>query len=395
MMEVIHWAGRQVHPDITHEQLAIEIAQIRSMRFSGLSEKGLVVLCLLRGCRITGRESREELINHLKRQEGFFAKIRRKTRRWLGKRVEKMIGDPTQATPPPSQEPVNQPTGPVSGPRPQALREEVEDSGFFGGIANRVKRQADSYVNQKLDEIEARIDRKLDEIDRRLAEWRDKEIANRIRILKITLWASVFVAGVVFDLFVYSGGNETMEPTRPPASVHHAYLTYGPRQYYQKYGFSYRNPHEPIIRELIRQILLTWDPDCSFGLDLAAGSGEVTLAVRDVRPKSLLEGVDPYTHLLYTTRTGLPCLPLSFEDIAAGALRGRCYSVVFCSFALHLLEESRLPGLCWALGEVSDQWVILTPHKRPVIRPQWGWDLKHQMLFQRVRARFYQRTTKR
>ena len=38
--------------------------------------------------------------------------------------------------------------------------------------------------------------RKLDEIDRRLSEWRDKEIANRIRILKITLWASVIVAGI-------------------------------------------------------------------------------------------------------------------------------------------------------------------------------------------------------
>ena len=45
------------------------------------------------------------------------------------------------------------------------------------------------------------IDRKLDEIDRRLAEWRDKEIANRIRILKITLWASVIVG--VFSL-IYS-----------------------------------------------------------------------------------------------------------------------------------------------------------------------------------------------
>jgi len=36
----------------------------------------------------------------------------------------------------------------------------------------------------------------LDEINRRLAEWRDKEIANRIRILKITLCASVIVAVV-------------------------------------------------------------------------------------------------------------------------------------------------------------------------------------------------------
>jgi len=63
-------------------------------------------------------------------------------------------------------------------------------------LASRVKRTADSYLNQKLDEVEARIDRKLDEIDRRLAEWRDKEVANRLRILKITLWASVIVAAL-------------------------------------------------------------------------------------------------------------------------------------------------------------------------------------------------------
>ena len=73
------------------------------------------------------------------------------------------------------------------------LKEEIEESGLLGGLTNRIKKSADSYVNQKLDEIEARIDRKLDEIDRRLAEWRDKEIANRLRILKITLWASVIV----------------------------------------------------------------------------------------------------------------------------------------------------------------------------------------------------------
>ena len=80
------------------------------------------------------------------------------------------------------------------GQRTATIKDDIEESGLFGGIASRVKKTADSYINQKLDEIEARIDRKLDEIDRRLAEWRDKEIANRIRILKITLWASVIVA---------------------------------------------------------------------------------------------------------------------------------------------------------------------------------------------------------
>ncbi len=42
----------------------------------------------------------------------------------------------------------------------------------------------------------------MDEIDRRLAEWRDKEIANRIRIMKITLWVSVIV-GVVSLIYSY------------------------------------------------------------------------------------------------------------------------------------------------------------------------------------------------
>ena len=82
---------------------------------------------------------------------------------------------------------------PASG-KSATIKEEIEESGLFGGISNRVKKIADQYLNQKLDEIEARIDRKLDDIDRRLAEWRDREIANRIRILKITLWASVIVA---------------------------------------------------------------------------------------------------------------------------------------------------------------------------------------------------------
>src|SRR5205823_7516844 len=83
-----------------------------------------------------------------------------------------------------------------------SIKEEIEEAGLFGGIAGRIKRSADEYLNQKLDEIEARIDRKLDEIDRRLGEWRDKEIANRIRILKITLWASVIV-GVCSLIYSY------------------------------------------------------------------------------------------------------------------------------------------------------------------------------------------------
>ena len=75
-----------------------------------------------------------------------------------------------------------------------SLREEIEHSGLMGGVARRLKGAADEYVAEKLDEIERRIDRKLDEIDRRLCEWRDREVSHRLRIIKITLAASVLVA---------------------------------------------------------------------------------------------------------------------------------------------------------------------------------------------------------
>ena len=199
LIDAVHWAGKTPPVGAANEQLAIEIVQHRSMRFTGLSDRGLLALALLRGCALDGVSSREELIKQLKKQEGLYSKFKRKTRGWVGKRIGYLIGDETTAATP-ADSPATATSGQsprpadVGGPRKQALKEEIEEAGFFSGIANRVKRQADGYVNQKLDEIEARIDRKLDEIDRRLAEWRDKEIANRIRILKITLWVSVVVA---------------------------------------------------------------------------------------------------------------------------------------------------------------------------------------------------------
>jgi len=194
LVDVLEWAHRPIVPGASLEQMAMEILHLRSMRFNGLSDRGLFALAQLRGCQLQGSVTRDDAIKLLKAQEGFFAKMGRKTRGWVGKRLERMMGDSTTTPPASSGAPVGSTTVTDAPPRHQPLKEEIESSGFFGGIANRVKRQADSYVNQKLDEIEARIDRKLDEIDRRLAEWRDKEIANRIRILKITLWVSVIVA---------------------------------------------------------------------------------------------------------------------------------------------------------------------------------------------------------
>jgi hypothetical protein len=204
MLDVIRWGRRPVTFNATKEQIAQEIARIRSMKFAGLSQRGLAVLARMRGLPASSEDAVPLLIKRLKKQEGLFSKLNRKRRAMLGSIVSNMIGDnsaasdyqylPSQQGPAAPNAGASASTTTAPPPNVGTIKDEIEESGLFGGIAGRIKKSADSYVNQKLDEIESRIDRKLDEIDRRLAEWRDKEIANRLRILKITLWASVIVA---------------------------------------------------------------------------------------------------------------------------------------------------------------------------------------------------------
>jgi hypothetical protein len=235
MLDVIRWGRRPVPINASKEQIAFEILKTRSMRFEGLSERGLAVLARLRGVELSPGDTVPLMVKKIKKGEGFFARLNRKRRAMLGAIVAKMMGEDGSSSEyqflPPQHEggpattvgtTATAAAGPASAAaRDRSIKEEIEESGLFGGIAARVKKTADSYINQKLDEIEARIDRKLDEIDRRLAEWRDKEIANRIRILKITLWASVIVAALSL---VYSYIRVYFTPKsgpsqNPPANV--------------------------------------------------------------------------------------------------------------------------------------------------------------------------------
>ena len=204
MIDVLHWGGRTASATMSRERIALEIAKIRSMKFGGLSHRGLVVLGKLRGLDVNDADDVPQVIAKLKGQEGFFAKLGRKRRHMVGKWVSRMIGDTDEAAeergqlPPPANREeaarASASNGHQGRPDPRRkLQDEIEDVGLIAGLTSRVRRTADTYLNQKLDEIEARIDRKLDEIDRRLAEWRDKEVANRIRILKVSLWATVVV----------------------------------------------------------------------------------------------------------------------------------------------------------------------------------------------------------
>lgn len=206
MLEVVRWGRRPVAANASKEQLALEIARIRGMRFDGLSDEGLRALARLRGVKCSKADERALVLRKLRRKEGVFGQLNRKRRSLVAALAAKVVGEedadaPYRFLP---AEPSDDPASAANPPPPMSprLRHEIEDRGLFGGLADRVRRSADTYVNAKLDEIEVRIDRKLDEIDKRLAEWRDKEIANRVRILKITLWASVIVS-IVSLIYAY------------------------------------------------------------------------------------------------------------------------------------------------------------------------------------------------
>ncbi|KAL0960819.1 hypothetical protein HGRIS_005838 [Hohenbuehelia grisea] len=48
--------------------------------------------------------------------------------------------------------------------------------------------------------------------------------------------------------------------------------------------------------------------------------------------------------------------------------------MVICSFALHLIESpSELFSVLWELSNKSRWLVILAPHKKPEVKDSWGW----------------------
>lgn len=186
MLDVVVGARRPVRQSASKEELARQITEIRLGDCTGLSHRGLVVLARLRGLAVSAEMDREAIAAVLKRSESVWARVRRKRRALAGSLLTKIVRqDSGRQTDEYRFLPED------SGP---SLKAHIEEEGMVGGIARKLRGVADDYVHEKLDEIEARIDRKLDEIDRRLGEWRDREMSNRLKILKITLIVSILVA---------------------------------------------------------------------------------------------------------------------------------------------------------------------------------------------------------
>lgn len=172
------------------------------------------------------------------------------------------------------------------------------------------------------------------------------------------------------------------------SAIRKGYEEYSVKGFYEKFGDEYRNPHEAAIGQILQVSVKNWQLDLHQVLDLACGSGEVTLVLKTLGAENI-DGIDPYTYNAYGKRTGKTAETYTFEEIEDGILNNRYYSLIVCSFALHLVAESRLPILAYQLSQIADSMVIITPNKRPELKAEWGWIWLDEIIVERVRSRLF------
>jgi len=217
LLDVVVWARRPVRESASKEVLAREIASIERGGYEKLSLRGLRALAALRGVPSGDADTVEALAGRIRKAEGVRQRFSRWRRKMVGTALSNLIEGEAKSDGPYQFLPEDEASRKVS------LKHEIQDRGIMGGLASRLRGAADDYLREKMDEIERRIDSKLDEIDQRLGEWRDQEVANRLRIIKITLAASVLFAilSLGYHLVTRPSGGPTTRPataTQPSGS---------------------------------------------------------------------------------------------------------------------------------------------------------------------------------
>lgn len=220
LREILAWARKPAPPDADKERLVRSVAEVRKWNYHRLTHKALLALALVRDLPVHDNATAGEIIKALRAGESIRQRLRRKRRALVASLIGKVMG--LHAKSPAPQAPAAPDAAPPPAPR---LKEQIVERGVMRGLASTIRGVTDDYIRQKLDEIEQRIDRKLDEIDQRLQEWRDREIANRLRIIKITLVASILVAVLSFGYSWIQSRVARSAPGASPApatSVSHA-----------------------------------------------------------------------------------------------------------------------------------------------------------------------------
>lgn len=105
-----------------------------------------------------------------------------------------------------------------------------------------------------------------------------------------------------------------------------------------------------------------------------------------------VSGMDPYTENAYRSRTGKDAGNFTFAQISNGDVSTSSYSLIVCSFAMHLLQASELPLMLLQLAVIAPNLVIISPNKKPVVELAMGWSLLEEIEISRVKARLFQST---
>lgn len=146
-------------------------------------------------------------------------------------------------------------------------------------------------------------------------------------------------------------------------AIRKKYEQLGVEAYYKKHGKDYQNPHFAQIEALVKQ---NQDRlDYSNVLDFCCGSGEVSQVLAELGYTDTI-GCDPFTSKAYYKNIKKNCLKYDFQAVIKGKLKGQ-FSLVICSFAMHLCPEKQLYPLVHQLLALAPILVIITPHKRPVL----------------------------
>lgn len=152
-------------------------------------------------------------------------------------------------------------------------------------------------------------------------------------------------------------------------SIRPLYDEFGAEGYYQSHADSYGNPHVDQIEKLLERNFHRFD--CSGAvLDFSAGGGEVSAKLLQLGASNVV-GCDPFTFGLYEKKIGSPCLRFSFKDVIRNGLPDT-YTLIICSFAMHLCPPKDLFSLVWNLLQAAPELVVVTPHKRPELEQFQG-----------------------
>lgn len=165
-------------------------------------------------------------------------------------------------------------------------------------------------------------------------------------------------------------------------AIRNKYSELGVDEYYKLHGNDYVNPHLEKLTSAVGTIKHFWKLDSSNSLDLCCGSGEIT-SVFDCT-----EGCDPYTYESYIEKTGKPCMRFTFDDIMHGKLDKK-YKTIVCSYALHLADQSKLPQIVYQLSRICDNFLLITPNKKPEIKEEWGMECVNNAYLHGIRIKLY------